>query len=203
MGRRARVGRRDCHGLATLGSSLRRRYGPLSRVRVLRRLPAGTVVDGELIVLRSGVPDLAALLRRHPLVRPEQIRRASRLAPVRYVVFDLLAQQGRSLLAEPLRQRRAAELLARRTEPRLMFAEGVIGPGREFCRLVMGQGHEGVMAKHVASHYCPGQRSPAWRKIKPAQELPCLIIGYHVGRHGVLGLLVATLRDGGLRYVSH
>lgn len=171
---------------------------------VLRRLPSGTVVDGELIVLRNGVPDLAALLRRHPLVRADQIRQASRLAPVQYVLFDLLAQGGRSLLSEKLTQRRAAlaELVATRADGGLLFAEGVIGAGREFCRLVTSQGHEGVMAKHLASHYCPGQRSPAWRKIKPAQELPCLIIGYRAGRLGVRCLLVAALHNGELCYVA-
>jgi ATP-dependent DNA ligase len=32
----------------------------------------------------------------------------------------------------------------------------------------MAEGHEGVMAKHQASRYLPGQRSPSWRKIKPS-----------------------------------
>jgi ATP-dependent DNA ligase len=171
---------------------------------VLRRLPAGTVVDGELVMLRGGLPDLRGLLHRHPLVGPDRIRRASRLSPVHYVLFDLLASQGRSLFGEPLRQRRAAlaELVAKLGEPSLVFAEGVIGTGREFFRHVVSQGHEGVMAKHLASRYCPGQRSPAWRKIKPAPELPCVVIGYRAGRHGVRSLLVATLRDGVLRYVG-
>src|ERR1700722_8141110 len=35
---------------------------------------------------------LPALLHRHPLVRPEQIRHASPGVPVRYVLFDLLAR---------------------------------------------------------------------------------------------------------------
>lgn len=30
----------------------------------LAKLPAGTVLDGEIIVLRSGVPDFASVLRR-------------------------------------------------------------------------------------------------------------------------------------------
>jgi len=58
------------------------------------------------------------------------------------------------------------------------------------------------MAKHLTSHYYPGQRAPAWRKIKPAPELPCVVIGYWAGPSGVQSLLVATLRDGALRYVG-
>jgi ATP-dependent DNA ligase len=33
--------------------------------------------------------------------------------------------------------------------------------------LALAQGHEGVVAKHLASTYRPGRRPPAWRKIKP------------------------------------
>jgi ATP-dependent DNA ligase len=138
---------------------------------VLRCLPAGTVVDGELVVLRQGRPDLPALLRRHSLRQPARTHQASRLTPVCYVLFDLLAQRGRPLLAEPLRQRRAllAELLAGVPAPCLIFSAGVIGPGRALYEQVVAHGHEGVMAKHLASRYLPGQRSAAWRKIKPAR----------------------------------
>ena len=34
------------------------------------------------------------------------------------------------------------------------------------------------MAKHLASRYLPGKRSAAWRKIKPALTLPCVIVGF-------------------------
>lgn len=108
------------------------------------------------------------------------------------------------MLAEPLAQRRAAlgELLAEAAEPGLTFAEGVVGPGKAFCRDVIARGHEGVMAKRLTSRYLPGRRSPAWQKIKPAQELPCVVIGYRAGQHGLACLLVATVREGKLRYVG-
>jgi ATP-dependent DNA ligase len=47
------------------------------------------------------------------------------------------------------------------------FSEGVVGQGKALYAAVMAQGHEGVMAKHLASTYRPGRRSGAWRKIKP------------------------------------
>ena len=37
---------------------------------ILRRLPSGTVVDGELVALDQGRADLPALLRRHLRQRP-------------------------------------------------------------------------------------------------------------------------------------
>ncbi len=171
---------------------------------VLRRLPAGTVVDGELVVFVRGQADLAALLRRHPLSDPEQIRRAGCHLPVRYLLFDVLTYRHRPLLGEPLLRRRAvlADLVAEAREPLLVFSEGLVGPGRDFFARVVAAGQEGVMAKQLTSRYRPGQRSAAWRKIKPVQELACVIVGYTAGPAGLDRLLVATLRQGVLAYAG-
>src|SRR5205823_1037790 len=67
---------------------------------------------------------------------------------------------------------------------------------------VVAQRHEGVMAKHVQGRYRPGQRSAAWRKIKPRLLLPCVVIGYTPSATGFHSLLVAAPRQGTLRYVG-
>ena len=82
----------------------RSRYPELA---VLRQLPAGTVLDGELVVLASGVPDLDAMLGRHQLTNPVKLRARSQYQPISYVVFDLLAFGGRRLFDQPLHVRRA------------------------------------------------------------------------------------------------
>src|SRR5215468_3187801 len=54
----------------------------------LRRLPAGTLVDGEVVAFDpAGRPDLRQLLRRHGLTDLWRIRRACHWCPVRYVLF--------------------------------------------------------------------------------------------------------------------
>jgi bifunctional non-homologous end joining protein LigD len=171
---------------------------------VLRRLPNGTVVDGELVVLKDGRPDLAALLGRHQLVRPDKIRMASRQTPIRYLLFDLLVYRDRSLHGELLTQRRAvlAELVQQVQEPLLVFSEGLIGAGQDFFERVVALGHEGIMAKQLSSRYQAGKRSSAWRKIKPVQALACVIVGYTRARDGLDSLLVATLSEGILRYAG-
>ena len=169
---------------------------------VLGRLPQGTIVDGELVVLRQGRADLPALLQRHQRQAPPDLGPLPEA--VCYVLFDLLYDRGRSLLQQPLVQRRQRlrDLLERVREPLLVYSDGVVGYGRGFFAQVVAQGHEGVMAKHQASRYRPGRRSPAWRKIKPAELLPCVIVGYQPGRLGVHKLLVATVADGVLRYAG-
>jgi bifunctional non-homologous end joining protein LigD len=171
---------------------------------VLRRLPPGTVVDGELVVLSQGRADLAALQRRHQLAHPDKIRQASRHIPIRYLLFDLLVHRDRPKGGEPLSKRRAvlAELVRELQEPLLVFSEGLVGLGQDFFERVVALGHEGVMAKQLSSRYQAGQRSPAWRKIKPVQTLACVIVGYTVERHGLHSLLLATVHQGILRYAG-
>jgi ATP-dependent DNA ligase len=137
---------------------------------VLCRLPVGTLVDGELLALDAdGRPDLPRLMRRHGLTDTWRIRQARHWCPVLYVLFDVLYHAGRCLLQEPLARWRdvLAEVYQRLDAAELRFSAGVIGDGKAFYHAAVAQGHEGVMAKHLASSYRPGRRSAVWRKIKP------------------------------------
>jgi bifunctional non-homologous end joining protein LigD len=76
------------------------------------------------------------------------------------------------LLHEPLARRREmlAEIAERLHVPEVIFSAGIVGAGAALYAAVLAQGHEGVMAKRLASTYRPGRRSPTWRKIKPKQR---------------------------------
>jgi ATP-dependent DNA ligase len=139
-------------------------------------LPAGTLVDGELVAFDADDrPDLPRLLRRHGLADPWRIRQARHWCPVRYVLFDVLYHTGRCLLREPLARRREvlAEVCQRLDAVDVRFSEGVVGQGMALYAAALAQGHEGVMAKHLASTYRPGRRTPTWRKIKPRLRRTC------------------------------
>ena len=106
------------------------RYPELS---VLLDLPDGTVLDGELVLLRNGRPDFHALMTRH--------RRTPRSVPyfaepVHYVVFDLLYLAGESLLDRPLLERLElrALLMASLVEGELAYV-GAVELGIEGVRL--------------------------------------------------------------------
>jgi ATP-dependent DNA ligase len=137
---------------------------------VLRRLPAGTLVDGELVAFDAdGRPDLRQLLRRHGLTDPWRIRQAHQWCPVRYVLFDLLYHGGRCLMREPLVQRREvlAEVCERLDAQAVLFSPAVIGAGIALYQTALASGQEGVMAKRLLSMYWPGKRAISWKKIKP------------------------------------
>ena len=70
------------------------------------QLPAGCVIDGELVVLRhSGVLEFAALQRRLGAGR-RLARELADAQPASMVVFDLLAGHGEDLRSMPLSRRR-------------------------------------------------------------------------------------------------
>ena len=183
------------------GADYHDRYPELA---VLNRLPSGTIVDGELVVLRDGRADLTALLRRHQLRHADKIHYAGQQASVSYLLFDILGHRGRTLLQEPLERRRAvlAEVLSAVSDSRLLLSEGVVGAGRELFERAVAAGQEGVMAKHLDGRYRPGRRSSSWQKIKPKRIVPVVIVGYTPTREGLHSLLVAAVRDGALRYVA-
>jgi len=139
-------------------------------LNVLRRLPAGTLVDGELVAFDAdGRPDLRRLLCRHGLTDPWRIRQARHWCPVRHVLFDLLYHAGRCLTHEPLVLRRELldEVCEKLDVTEVEFSPVVIGAGTAFYQSVLAAGHEGVMAKLLKSAYRPGKRSVTWKKMKP------------------------------------
>jgi ATP-dependent DNA ligase len=164
-------------------------------LEVLRQLPVGTILDGELVRLgAAGRADFGSVLRRHQLASPRKIRWAAQSQPVTYMAFDLLKLAGRCLLAEPLMKRRELlqDLLSQADYPGLQMSAAVTGAGTVFFRRAANDGHEGVMAKRLDSRYQPGKRSPAWQKIKPREETLCVVVGYRAGRDGRLQTLLVA-----------
>jgi ATP-dependent DNA ligase len=112
-----------------------------------------TVHRGVGVMAQPGRPDLPRLLRRHGLAHAWRIRQARLWCPVRYVLFDLLYHAGRSLLHEQLvrRRERLEEIVECLDDPDVIFSAGIVGTGTALYAAALAQGHEGVMAKHLAS----------------------------------------------------
>jgi bifunctional non-homologous end joining protein LigD len=159
------------------------------------------IVDGEVIALDGrGEPDFALLQAR---IKGKGV--AAEPTPFVYEVFDLLQLDDRSLLDQPLEERRQLLAGVLRPDPRVRLSEHIEAAGIAFFEAARARGLEGIMAKDRRSRYLPGARSDRWLKVKirPEQEL---VVGGWVkgaGKAVDLGaLLVGVYEDGALRYAG-
>jgi DNA ligase D-like protein (predicted ligase) len=169
----------------------------------LRLLPAGTVLDGELVVMDGGRPSFSTLMSRERTTNPARIRSASRSLPATLVAFDLLYAGFRSVMNETLlaRQRLLRQTIERHCGPRLALSEPIVGQGKRLFQEVVARELEGVVAKRAASRYLPGKRG--WVKFKRRCRMPCVVIGYvPEGRTDYQSLLLATNGNEGLELVG-
>jgi ATP-dependent DNA ligase len=163
----------------------------------LDRLPPGTVLDSELIVLDRGKPSFDRLAQREHIVSPARIQMLSQRMPAMMMAFDLLYLRGRCLTERPLveRRRRLADLIAELNEPRVLVPDHLVGDGIHYFNAAEEAGLEGIMAKALASPYLPGQRSPHWIKIKVATTGEFEIIGFTPGTNkGTIGALIVGMQ---------
>src|SRR5262245_50341575 len=136
------------------------RYFPELHEVLLRALPDGCVVDGEIVIATPDGLDFEALqLRLHPAAS-----RAARLAketPASFVAFDALAVDGRDVRDEPQRERRAhLERLLAGVEPPIHLTP--LTRDRDLAvdwlQQFEGAGLDGVVAKPEDGIYEPGKR---------------------------------------------
>jgi DNA ligase D-like protein (predicted ligase) len=175
---------------------------------VLKKLPAGTLLDGEIVHLTHGKPDFHALLGRERWYsrskRPDT-KRMAKDRPVSFVAFDLLYERGRSIMPLPLFERRARldKLIRKHLGPRLSLSRGQIGDGLALFADANRRKLEGVMAKRLDSPYEPGARSGTWMKFKQRQSIPCVILGYEASTvRGIKSLVIAAEVEGELRFAG-
>ncbi len=117
------------------------------------------LLDAELVVLDdAGRPDPARLAERLATGKPG--RALLRNAPVQLLVGDLLHVEGRSLLAAPFDERRAALEGLELQGPSWQVPPAFPGAGAAVTAAVQVQALPGVRATRRASAYRPGEVSP-------------------------------------------
>jgi bifunctional non-homologous end joining protein LigD len=159
------------------------------------------IIDGEVIALdQRGEPNFALLQARIKGNRAD-----AEPTPFVYEVFDVLHLDGRSLLDEPLDERRRILASILRPDPRVRLSEHIEGDGIAFFDVARTRGLEGIMAKDRRSPYVPGKRTDRWQKIKIRPEQELVVGGWVTGTGPAveLGALLVGVYDGGaLRYAG-
>lgn len=138
-------------------------------VRALAALPEGTVLDGEILAWRDRALPFSVLQRR--IGRLDVTPRMQRDAPVVFVAYDVLEEEGVDQRERPLAERRRRlEALLPGTSGALRISERV--PGATWAEWAAARdasrahGVEGLILKRLSSPYGAGRRRGDWWKWK-------------------------------------
>ncbi|MEY2494228.1 MAG: hypothetical protein QOJ45_720 [Verrucomicrobiota bacterium] len=183
---------------------------PLSRyfpdvVAQLQELQAKRfILDGELAIPIGDALSFDELqLRLHPAA--SRVQKLAAAHPALLIVFDLLADSaGRSLLGQPLRERRkkleafARENIKVKSRLRLSPATTKLATAKKWFDKVGGN-LDGVIAKQIDAPYASGVRT-AMVKVKQIRTADCVVGGfrYATGSHLLGSLLLGLYDDDGL-----
>ncbi len=181
------------------------RYFPELR-SALEELPQGTVLDGEVVVVRNGVTDFDALqMRIHPA--ESRINMLAEETPGRLIVFDVLAHNGVDMMARPYAERR--KLLESiytdlGTDWDLTPVTEDLAEAERWFHEFEAAGCDGIICKQTDQPYVEDKRN--WIKWKHRRSVDCVVGGYRVHKDGdKIGSLLLGLynEEGQLHFIGH
>jgi DNA ligase D-like protein (predicted ligase) len=143
-------------------------------VAAARRVPPGSVIDGELVATdNEGRPDYPRLRER--LLGGAELKDK---IPTAYLAFDALYLEEKPLMRQPVSRRRARLGKAVEAGGHIFVPDHIEEDGVELFEACLERGLEGVVAKHKLSPYVAGQRSPFWLKVKAVKSDDFVVIGW-------------------------
>src|SRR3954471_3796072 len=182
------------------------RYFPELHETLLAKLPPGCVLDGEIVIATKRGLDFDALqMRLHPA--QSRVIKLAKETPSSFIAFDLLAAEGKNLMAvaQVERRIRLEELLAKAEKPVYvtpMTRERALA--QDWLGRFEGAGLDGGRAKPAGIAYQPDKR--AMIKVKHARTAECVVAGFRWHKTGkdVVGSLLLGLYDdsGTLQHVG-
>jgi DNA ligase 1 len=168
-------------------------------VSAVRALPARELIlDGEVIALRPDGSPYPFQMTMRRFGRTRDVPQGVSELPLTPFFFDCLFLDGQALLDDPLERRMQA--LDTSTGP--FVVPRIVRPtaeqARAFQAKALARGHEGLMAKGLASAYAAGRRGAAWLKVKQANTLDLVVLAVEWGsgrRKGWLSNIHLGARD--------
>jgi ATP-dependent DNA ligase len=168
----------------------------------LVQVPAGCVVDGEVVIWHGDRLDFG-LLQQRMVTAAGRIGAQVAAAPASYVAFDLLAAGGEDLRGRSFTRRRAAlEDLAARWAPPMQLSPVTADPAeaRQWFEDFRPAGVEGLVVKGAATRYAAGRRD--WLKVKSWETTEVLAGGVIGPIERPSQLVAGRYRDGELVVVG-
>ncbi|MET3986467.1 ATP-dependent DNA ligase [Streptomyces sp. PvR034] len=161
-----------------------------------RQLPAGTTLDGEVVVWHAGRTDFALVQRRAAATAARAVVLARSL-PASYAAFDVLELAGLDLRARPYERRRALLVdlllpLGPPLQPVPMTTDPALAA--TWYETLPASGIEGLVIKRLEQAYPTGRRG--WQKLRHTDTRDAAVIGYTGTVARPLALVLVLSGDG-------
>jgi ATP-dependent DNA ligase len=161
------------------------------------------ILDGELVIIKQGVPDYAEAQRRSLLKDYLKIQLASVRYPASFVAYDILYINNKPIMELPLLNRKKLlEETVNETE-KLSISRYVPERGIELFNLSKQQNLKGVIAKDKASLYYPEKASNEWFKFKNLTDKEFILCGFIPKDPNATNLILGEYRGNDLLYKGH
>jgi len=164
----------------------------------LKKLPEGTIIDGEVVWQNAkGVSNFQEL---------QDAFLTNNESNIHYWVFDILFLEGKDLrdLSLMVRREYLTRLMKKLNEKNIHLSEAFRGGGKDFMAEACKKGLEGIVSKHVDANYHSG-RHGEWVKSKCTLRQEFVVGGFTdpSGSRQGFGSLLLGVHDGNrLRYVG-
>lgn len=134
------------------------------------------ILDGEVTVLTDGKPDFEGVMGRY-LTSGKGASALIAIRPAIFIVWDIIWHNGKSLVNQPLMERKSVLEKVLENCPYIVKIDWVDGKGINLWEAVKEQQLEGMICKKKDSRYIFG-RSPSWVKLKNYHESIVNVLGY-------------------------
>jgi bifunctional non-homologous end joining protein LigD len=161
------------------------------------------ILDGELVILKNGVPDFFELQKRTLTSNTLKLRLSSQSYPACFVAYDILYRKDRSLLDLPLLERKQLLEEVIHEDPQLAISRYLPEKGIELFAVAKARGLEGVVAKKSNSKYYLDKRTKEWIKFKYLKDQDFVVCGYIIKEKGISSIILGQYRGEELVYRGH
>jgi bifunctional non-homologous end joining protein LigD len=162
----------------------------------LQELNINVILDGEIIVAgEKGISNFGSL----------QNWRSEADGHLLFYVFDILWDEGYSLMDLPLSERKEKLSSILTENETIRISQAFASGGTDFFEAANKLGLEGIIAKKADSFYTPGVRTKEWLKIKVNKRHEVVIGGFTKNKDSsklFSALLVGVFDNGKLHYTG-
>ena len=168
-----------------------------------RQVKRRCILDGELIIIKDGVPNFYEIQRRSMMSNSFKIQLASSKLPASFTAFDILYYDDHQVTNLPLMERKKLLEKVIKENERIAISRYIEENGIQFYQLAKQNELEGIVAKKKDSKYYLDKKTKDWIKIKYLLDDDFVVCGYILKNGGVISIVLGQYLKKELVYKGH